>query len=105
MNQTDEPMHNYTVTYKINGIEEIQKVEAPGVGEAFAKTKKQFPECVLIKCLREGHTGGHGWTEWEAPKNQEINQHSIRPARALRKHEHGCEFPFYDSVKQPVPNA
>jgi hypothetical protein len=67
-------MKVYYVEYIEEGKRKTWAVEALNPGHAFLKCKRANPQSLLVKCFKEGYApgGGYGYTEWEAPKNQQL---------------------------------
>lgn len=97
----------YTVIYSEGGKQKQADYEAISAGEAFARCLTDHPSCKLLKARSEGsYMGGYGHTDYDPPSVQRLPVKEPRPFRKLKKHEKGCEFPFYDKVKvRPVQGA
>ena len=69
-------MKTYSVIYTENGKEETRIFEAANPAKAFYLCKLKHPKGKLIKCYKEGwftYLGSdRGYTEWPAPKNQDL---------------------------------
>lgn len=98
-------MHNYNVTIELDGERRTRSVEAVDPGQAMAILLKLEPDCRIIEVERySGGAGfGEGFTIYEPPPVVRPPVKDPAPARALRRSERGCEFPFYDEVVSPPP--
>lgn len=101
MKKDEEMNYFYDVEYIEDGVGRVEKIQSTNPGSAFAECLKSHPGCKLIKATVEGYLGkSHGYTEHFPPPVQREPIKIPRTARALRKKERGCEFPFYDEVQK-----
>jgi hypothetical protein len=96
----EKPMQlHYNVDYELDGQTKTQiNIWSSDPGSAMAECLKKNPGARIISAWVEGFKGA-GFQEWFAPKVQRDPMPEPRRARALRKNERGCEFPFYDEVQ------